>query len=157
MKSFSNLTIEDIQKHPIWEYVSSESDPALRPVEDGRVNNLRNRIIGTQATLENKESHWVILGNIDLSNSRSTLHFLTLTIEKDRKWFDLARYYDVDYTRRGPKALAKFLGLTIPDIFPIKYDISHLVSGLTEVTKGEINSAPLEVLSKSELIQMALE
>jgi hypothetical protein len=71
-------------------------------------------------------------------------------------WFDLARYHDVDYGRRGPSALASFLGLSASEIFPISYDISGIALGDALVTRGSITQVPDEKLTVEQLIAMAV-
>ena len=97
------------------------------------------------------------LGNIDLDSARSTQHFLTLSVERGRRWFHLARYHDVDRAREGPLALAHFLELTPAEVFPISYDVSVHVVGDVNVTRGSILAEPVERLSSSELIALAVK
>ena len=78
-------------------------------------------------------------------------------VEKRGRWFDLARYHDVDYARRGPEQLAQFLALPVSSIFPIEYDLSDLVSADPDLVKGTIPLEPQEKLSQDELTQLALE
>ena len=99
-----------------------------------------------------------VLGNISLQSTRQTQHFLTVTVFRaDGQTFDLARYHDVDADRRGPSALAGFLGLSEAEIFPITYDISSVANGLPEVVSGKIDREPKEHLSAEELLDLAIE
>jgi hypothetical protein len=68
----------------------------------------------------------------------------------------LARYFDVDYERRGPQQLADFLGLEICEVFPISYDISFVAIGENAVLKGSIPAEPEVKLSKSEIIRLSI-
>jgi hypothetical protein len=158
-KPLSQLHVEGLQLFPVWqfEHGTGDDEPYLSPVSAIPVADLSNRIVGTQVTLRNGELCWAILGNVCLSLKRATEQFLTLSIERRGKWFDLARYHDADYPRRGPAQLASFLGMTVEDVFPITYDISQLASGIPEVTRGKIHAVPTETLGESELIELALE
>ena len=85
-----------------------------------------------------------------------TEHFLTLSIERDARWFTLARYHDLDRTENGPHALARFLGLSIEEVFPISYDIRQYVNGEAAALSGYIHEEPRERLSRTEIIRMAV-
>ena len=158
MKPLPSITIDDFRRWPVWEYVPEDEgdEPLLRQVAKLPVHDLSNRIVGTRVVLSNGTGHWGMLGNITLNDKRSTEQFLTLSIEHNSKWFDLARYHDVDYTRRGPPQLAQFLGLETDAIFPIAYDISALAHGLPAIVKGAIPVHPSETLSQDELISLAV-
>lgn len=158
MKTLSSLTTGDFAEFPVWEYVSGPDDAVcVESVEHLPLTDLRNRIVGTRVVLHNGDVCWAILGNIDLRNKRSTDHFLTLSVERHGSWFDLARYHDVDYARRGPHQLAQFLGLPTTSVFPIQYDLSDVVSADPVVAKGSIPLEPQEKLPQDQLIHLALE
>ena len=153
------LTLRDVQEHPVWEFISDEGvspDTAVRPVPNHPVRDLKGRLLGTQVRLRNGTYHWAILSNISLDSLRETRHFLCVSIEKNGRWFHLARYHDVDYEERGPAGLAGFLGLSISEILPIEYDISALAVGDPSVLKGTIPREPEERLSLDELVRMCL-
>ena len=159
MKPLSQINPEDFEALPVWQFETQMSgdEPCLSPVKAIPVADLRNRIVGVKVSLHNDMPFRAILGNIQLLNARATQHFLTLSIEKGGKWFDLARYHDVDYSRRGPAELARFLGLPIKEVFPIRYDVSRIAEGHPDVVAGKIHAEPKEVLPESELIELALE
>ena len=158
MKSLSDLTTVDLAEFPVWEYTSGPDDSVfVESVASLPVTDLRNRIVGTKVVFHNGDGCWAILGNIDLRNKESTDHFLTLSVEKHGSWFDLARYHDVDYARRGPEQLAQFLTLPITSIFPIQYDLSGLVTADPGLVKGTIPLEPREKLPQDKLIQLALD
>src|SRR5947209_7640784 len=99
MKTLPHINTTDFEKFPVWEFTESKhaGEACLIPVAGIPVSTRSNRIVGTRVRLRNGKTCWAILGNIDLSNGRSTEHFLTLSIERNGQWFDLARYHDVDY------------------------------------------------------------
>lgn len=155
-----NLTVELLRAHPVWEYVNQEEsvpDTAVRPVNELPVDDLGNRLVGAQITLNNGSVRWATLGNISLAAPRATQHFLCVSIEGSGTWFHLARYFDVDFEHRGPAALAQFLGFPVSDVFPMRYDISALVLGGSSVAKGEIQEEPQERLSLDQIIELALD
>ena len=158
-KTVQQLTTRDIQVHPIWEFVpeiENAPESAVRPVTQLPVTDLSRRFVGTQIGLHNGASYWAILSNITLNDVRATRHFLCLRIAMNDAWFDLARYHDVDYGRRGPSALASFLKLSASEIFPLGYDITKLVLGDASVTKGSITEVPEEKLTIEQLVAMAV-
>src|SRR6266404_9699308 len=103
IKSVESLTVADLQAHPVWEWLNDDEigDTMMQPVEELPVESLDNRLVGTQIRLANGSQVWALIGNFDVSNPRSTQHFLTLSIEHDGKRFHLARYHDVDFAARS--------------------------------------------------------
>lgn len=161
-KRCDRLTVRDFQKHPVWEFANdleaaTGTELMMRPVADLPVTTLSNRIVGTMVTLHNGATSWASLSNVTLTSLHSTEQFLTVSLEYRKKWFTLARYFDVDYDRRGPAQLADFLRMTIADVFPIAYDISTVAFGLREVTAGLIRPEPPARLSQEEIIRLSLE
>jgi len=159
LKRLSELQVGDLERYAVWELRAATDlfEPWVIPVEGIPVSNLSNRIVGVRAELHGGTRCWAILGNIHLSNCRATEQFVTVSIERSGNWFDLARYHDVDYSRRGPLQLAAFLELSLDEVFPVAYDISRVAAGIPEVTKGVIPAKPREFLGQSELIELALE
>lgn len=97
-----------------------------------------------------------MLSNIDLNDKTCTDHFLDLSVFVDGGWIHLARYHDVDVSNRGPAALAKSLGLSIAEVFPIEYDISKVAKGRADCVRGLIAAEPAVRLSEAALIKMAV-
>ena len=153
-KPLGVLSIEDFKRNPVWEFVHEEvahaPDIWVHPVTDLPVESLALRLVGTEVQLRNGLNVWATLSNISLGSKRITDQFLCLSVERDGQWFEMARYFDVDYERRGPQQLAEFLKTPIDGIFPIDYDISRFVARDYEATRGHINRMPTEVLSPDE-------
>lgn len=154
-KSTEDLTASDFVEWPVWEYVQCD-ERWVRPVVELPVDSLRNRLVGTKVRVHSGKDYWGVLSNVSLRNPRRTAQYITLWIEKDGVWFELARYFDVDYHRRGPTQLACFLGMSEEDVFPITYDISQFATGDEIVVKGKIPSQPPERLTEDELIELSL-
>ncbi len=152
------LTIRDLEVHPVWQYVNSDclGETAVRPVKRMPVSNLVGKIFGTKVRLQNGESVWSIIGNIDNRNARITEHILTISIFKDGRWFTLSRYHDPDYSEMGPEALASFLGFGVDEVFPITYDISRNAEGDIVALAGKILKNPREILTRAQIIGMAV-
>jgi hypothetical protein len=91
-----------------------------------------------------------LIGNYNVTNPRDTQHFLTLSIERGGEWFHLARYHDVDFTDRGPEALARFLGLHVDDVFPISVDVRRYVRGDPKALIAIVLKEPQERLTEEE-------
>jgi hypothetical protein len=96
------------------------------------------------------------LGNVDSENARLNQHFLTISIERDGRWFHLARYHDRDYDSRGPQALAGFLGLKVDEIFPIAFDLRPVARGSPDALTGVVSKEPSERLSRAQIIALAV-
>jgi hypothetical protein len=156
-KAVGSLQVVDLKTFPVWQYANGEGDDtAVRPVKRIPVTNLSGKIVGAQVLLANGEQVWALIGNVDASNSRLTEHFLTLSIERDGRWFTLSRYHDFDYDENGPEALARFLGVQVSDVFPIAYDIRQYAKGDDAALTGQIHKEPRERLSRAEIVAMAV-
>ena len=152
-KRVDELGSKDLDEFPVWTFVN---ELLVRPVGRIPVRDLSGSLVATRVVLANGTSVRAVLGNIDLANPRATQHFLTLSVDRDGQRFHLARYFDADYSARGPAALARFLGLALGDVFPIAYDIRTLVRGAPEAACGIVPLEVKEKLSRADLIAMAV-
>lgn len=156
-KRVDALTVEDLAADPVWRYSPAQTDDLLvRPVKRLPVKSLVGKIVGTPVRLANDSEVWAILGNIDTTNMRLTAHFLTVSVERDGKWFHLARYHDPDFRSRGPLQLARFLRLRPEEVFPISYDVRRYVARKPRALAGTIPLEPPERLSREEVIALAV-
>ena len=97
-----------------------------------------------------------MLGKIDTADPRRTEHFLTMSVEKDGRWFHLARYFDHDVAARGPGQLAGFLGKDVDSVFPVRYDVRFAAAGDEACLVGTIPREPKEPLTRDEVIALAV-
>jgi hypothetical protein len=158
------LTADDLVAFPVWEYINDDAggggdqdETWVRPVSRLPIDTAENRVIGTHVRLANGECPLALLGNVDLFSREKTTHFLTIGffgVQGHR--FDLARYYDIDASRRSPEGLAAFLNLRLEDVFPIEYDISELVLADAHPARGLIDVQPSAVLTRDQLIALAI-
>ena len=157
-KEVGSLTIEDLESHPVWKFARHRSigETAVQPVRRIPVADLEGKLVGTKVLLRNGESVWSLIGNITLADARFTQHFLTLSLVRDGKWFHMARYHDPHYREYGPTDLARFLELSVTEVFPISYDIRPYVIGNYAVLTGEIPKEPKEKLTRSEVVALAV-
>ena len=158
-KKVEELCPTDFGNFPVWEFILEDEmagDTFLRPVTQTPVATLANRLVGTKVRLANGYAVDAVLGNLDNQNFRRTQHFLTLTVFRGSQRFDLARYHDADYAANGPLSLSAFLGSAPEDIFPIAYDVRSLCLGNSRCLSGLIENQPSEVLSRTELIALAV-
>jgi hypothetical protein len=149
-----SLAASDLQTHPVWQL--EDGGVHVKPVKRWPVESLLGKLVGTRVRLANGSEVWAILGNLSPRNPRSTQHFLTASIERDGKWFALARYHDFDAAARGPEALASFLGLAVADVFPISYDVRRYAKGDPAALAGTIEREPRERLNRAEIIALAV-
>jgi hypothetical protein len=155
-KLFELIGIPDLERHPVWESILDDEADELSvfAVRDLPVTNLEGRFVGTRVQLANGDLHWAMLFYIDVNDSRKTEQFLSLRIERGGNWFNLARYWDVDYQRSGPEALASFLGLPLEEIFPISYDVREYSMGDPGTLADQIPKQPRERLPEDVIIKM---
>ena len=158
VKNIESLQVYDLKTYALWKYANDDDvgETAVVPVRRIPVSKLTGKLVATEIRLANGRLVWALLGNIDAENSRLTKHFLTVSILSDGKWFTLSRYHDFDYATHGPDALARFLRLEINQIFPISYDIAHVLKGNPNVVIGQILKQPEEILTRAEIIALAV-
>jgi len=163
MKAVHELVPSDLTCHRVWEFADDieaelPDETYMRPVEELPVDSLSGRLASAYLTLANGDRLLAVLSNIDLGDPVSTEHFLALTaFSRSGERFDLARYHDVDYERRGPAALAAFLGLPLDAVFPMRYDVSDVAVGHRDCLCRSIPAVPASRLSREELIGLALK
>jgi hypothetical protein len=157
-KRIEDLDAADLQKHAVWEYanIDAAGETHVYPIKRLPVTRLSNRVVGTRVRLANGDVVQALLGNIDEHNPRLTEHFLTLSVFRANQWFTLARYHDLEYQEAGPEALARFLSLSLAEVFPIAYDIRSIVRGHEHALSGVIFREPRERLSRAEIIALAV-
>jgi hypothetical protein len=107
---------------------------------------MSGKLFGTKVTFANGQQRWAMIGNLDDTKPELTKHFATLSIRLERTWFHLARYHDFDHDERDPTVLAKLLGMSVDDIFPITYDIRELAIGDPAVPRGVFIKEGLPVI-----------
>ena len=159
VKRVDKLTVADLETFPVWEYTNTEGplgETAVQPVKKIPVENLDGRLVGSKIRLANGSDVWALIGNVDSNNPYATQHFLTLSVFKKGKCFDLARYHDFDGSERGPQALAAFLGLSVEEVFPIAYDLGKFSLGEQASLVGTIPKEPPEKLTRAQIISLAL-
>lgn len=158
IKQVDELKVSDLEAHPVWQYIDHEDadETCVCPIEEVPTSSLDGKIVGVQVKLANGQSFWALIGNIDAKNARLTENFVTISINNNDAWFTLARYHDFDYLDRGPEALADFLSLSVDEVFPIEYDVRKCARGDDAALAGRILREPLERLSRSEIIAIAV-
>ncbi len=162
LKRADSLTVRDFRAHPVWEYaldaegLEGHDETSMRPVLKLPVSTLDNRVVGTKVRLANGNEVWAVISNVDVRSAYRTAHFLCVSVLRGGKVFDLARYHDSGYARRGPKALARFLGMGIDDVFPMSYDLRAYVRGNRATLVGTIPKKPAERLSQDALMELAV-
>jgi len=158
IKPIDSLSIADLQSHSVWQYTNRDGsdETFVQPVTRVPVVNLTGKIVATQVLFPNGHRPWALIGNVDSRNARLNEHFLTLSVERNGRWFALARYHDIDYTENGPEGLARFFGLPVDKVFPIIYDLTEYAVGDRAALSGAILKEPRERLSRAEIIAMAV-
>lgn len=157
--SIDQLSEEALDRFPLWEFVDPRGDEpsvVVAPVQCTSVKSFSNRVAACFAVLRNGAKIRALVGNIDTTNERAMQHFLTLSLRVGRAWVHLARYHDVDYDEHGPEALAKQLGLSIEEVFPIEVDLRALHVDRAPCLRRSITAAPASRLSTAELVALAL-
>ena len=161
-KPVAQLTAKDLVRFPVWEYdIGRESTPGrdetwVVSVKELPVTSLSGRVVGMMLQLGGRPEVG-LLGNIELGNPQATRQFATLSVWRDGSWFHLARYFDYDWDERGPAQLAELIGLSIAEVFPIRYDLSGIAVGHPEVVCGCIEAEPAVRLTASQRMALIFE
>jgi hypothetical protein len=156
-KLFLSLQINDLERYPVWESVPDRQlDATVFPVTELPVSRLADRVVGTRVRLANGQDVWAILLYLDAKDAWKNEHLARLRVERNGHWFDLARYWDLDFSRNGPEALASFLGLSEDEVFPISYDVSKYVEGDPSALVGSFLKEPRQRLPEAEIIRLAV-
>jgi hypothetical protein len=160
-KPVTALTPDDLARFPVWEYdnggeaVPGRDETWVLPVTALPVSSLSGRVVGVALQLGGRKEVG-LLGNLDLSNPQAAQEFTTLSVWRDGTWFHLARYFDYDRDQHGPAKLAAFLGLSIAEVFPVRYDLSGIAVGHPKVVRGCIDAEPAVRLTASQRMALIL-
>jgi hypothetical protein len=144
VKNMENLTPEDFAAYRVWEFaldLEEVDDLAMRPVPNLPVNDLRNRLAGTEVRLANGSRLLAGIGNIFLNDAQKTKRLLGVRFYIGGEWVPLSR--EMNVAMYGPEALARRLGLTVNEMFPVTYDVSASCIGDRNATRGSIEAVPV--------------
>jgi len=153
--TYSDLTLERGQKYRLWRFTNSNEEedefeiewvyacPGMSP---------SGLIIVNPVVFADGSTHWAILDNVSNEGDSVNEHFLGIDVWHHGKIFQLARYHDLDYKRRNPRALAKFVGKKLSDVFLITYDLREVLRSDDPGLCGMIKEKPSKKLTKGELI-----
>lgn len=159
-KPISAVTENEFRRNPVWEFIEEITSEGMDEswafaMSDRPVTNLAGRVVASEVTLANGSAAFAVFSNIDCQSAEKTSVFLSASFLKDGEVFHLARYFDCDFDdKAGATGLASFLGLRVADIFPIKYDLTHLVQGNGQALRGVIPLEPTRRLSDDERIKL---
>jgi len=158
-KAYTNLTVEDLRLHPVWEMIldsDDEGDLLVRPIDELPVTDLGNRLVGVDFLLADGTKRFGILDNVCLRDPVANSHFASGSFITRSGWFHLARYFDLTYDRYGPQQLAKVFEKPLAHVFPISYDIADVAVGNSTVLRGVLKAVPDERLTEDEIMRLAV-
>ena len=156
-KAAESLQQRDFQEHPVWQFVNNDGagETMVRPIKKLPIKTLDSKLIAADFRLANGQRIFGYLSNVS-QNPKLNEYFLTISVFLDRKTFHLARYFDAEYDKDGPSAIADFFQLPLHDIFPIEYDLTPHCIGENEILKGIYPIEPKNKLSLRELTMLAV-
>lgn len=141
-KPIDDVPNSEFISFPVWEFAIDEEETldetAIRPVLKLPVSQGEGILFCTQVRLASGEAQWAVLGNLDPQNAKQTARYLTISFLKGETRFHLARPMDFHFETHGPRALCDFLGMTLEDVFPIRYDVHSVCQGNPAAVAGEI-------------------
>ena len=157
LKKLEDLGPDDFLAFPVWEFALDQEgagETLMRPVTDLPADHMLTRIVGTKATLADGSKLWIGLENLDPGSAYKTKHLLSVAVFNGQEWFPLDRYHDYDLKNHGPHALARFLGKTVEQVFPIRYDVTSCVVGPADALRGFIESDPQDKLTREQVLDL---
>lgn len=102
-KAVSSLRVEDLKKHPVWQFVASDDcELCVTPVRRLPASGLRGKLLATRVSLADGTWCWALFGNLNGKDPRLSEIFLTDSIWNGNRWFYLAGYFDSDYAVLAP-------------------------------------------------------
>ena len=156
-----DIPVGELLRAGVWEFLPEDEErdeTHVVPVAALPVSGLNGRVAVVNASLANGTELPVALGSVLLSEPRLTQQFLSASFYLPNSgWFHLARYFDPDWERRGPTALAAALGRSVREIFPIRYDLTAIAIGDRRVVVGEIPAEPAERIDHEERMRLILD
>lgn len=155
----TQLRPELLEKHPVWEFAmdqESAGDTLVRPVSELPVDSVQNRIVGVRGELANGAPVWLLLQNLDLEDADDNECFKAASFYRDGQWFHLARPDEPERDIFGPEALAEFLGLSVSEVFPVRYDLSRCCRGAQEVIRDTIEQDGERAPTKDDVVRGAI-
>ena len=93
-KPIASLQISDLEKHPLWQFAIDDEagDTAVQSLKRLPVSTLAGKIVGRHGPVcQRRISGGGTVCNLDARNPEMNEHFLTLSIERNRRWFHLQR------------------------------------------------------------------
>jgi hypothetical protein len=156
----ASIRISDLLRGGIWEFdtyhESTHDGTRVFRIANLPASTLDNRVAAINVKLADGTLVPATIGNLDVKNPRGTRIFLSLSLYLLNEWFHLARHFDVEYDRYGPTALARALGKPLDLVFPISYDLSHVLIGDAACVVGQVPAIPQERITRSEAIRLAV-
>ncbi|MFN7733469.1 MAG: hypothetical protein ACK5OB_16350 [Pirellula sp.] len=156
MKAVDTLTQHDLEKHRVWRFANNREEWTLKPVTRLPCVDLKNKVASTKLMFADGSVHWGLVGNFDVEDRASNEHFLTVSILHEGRWFHLARYFDHDFSERGPEALAAFFSKSMDEIFPISGSLAGLLAASANDLELIVPAKPSKMLRLEELMAMAV-
>ena len=156
----ASIPISDLLRGGVWEFdtdhESTHNGTWVLRIAALPTSTLANRVAALNVKLADGTLVPATIGNVDVKNPRLTRIFLSLSLLcPSKEWFHLARHFDVEYDRCGPTALAQALGKPLDLVFPISYDLSHLLIGVAASVLGEVAAIPRERVTRAEAASLA--
>jgi hypothetical protein len=157
LKDVGQLTEADIRVHPVWEFntVREEmGETVMSPITNLPVKHLIGRLVGTEVVLACGVTWPALLGSLDLQDPAPNEHLLTITFMKglERCHFGMDPCISV-----SAQSVAKFLGYSVEQIFPIHFDISEWCIGHTKSVRGSILQEASVRLPLQERISLVMK
>lgn len=151
------MTPEDFEQSPVWEFaldLEEIDDRLLRPVTELPVDDLGNRVVGTQVRLANGARMWAAIQCLHLDDPYKTRHLMWLSFFVGGRWIGLVRYHDPGQNMCGPIPVARALGLDVNDVFPVTYDVRHCCTGDPLAVTGVVEADPKDKLTRAQIMDL---
>ena len=157
VKRVWDISVDDLSKYPVWNQLDfDEQGEMLVSPEIALPTILSWRmLVAIQVELASSEKIWALMGNISPAGEDAFENLIKISFRLGEKWFHLARHFDPEYPRLGPEALARAVGLSLSDVFPIRYDIRPYFIDAPHYFSGALQIHPRTKLTREQMRQLA--
>ncbi len=150
-----------LAQQPVWEFINEDDHPlgetAMQPVKKLPTKKFDGCIFGTNVVFADGTRIPASISDLNFGGPSYRHHFRSLTIFAHGKRFHLAKYFQIWFEKEGPDALARFLKKKTDDVFPITYDISHLVIGPKDVIRGQFFAKEENPIPGDKIMRLIVE
>lgn len=156
-----DLTPDDLVSNWLYKFVPSRSGAlTVVPVYVKKTAKFAGKMVACKVEFANKSEHWALIEGLDLEVPEFSRHHREIHIFlNDSGWFQLAQYFDGPAIKaiRGEEVLARKMGLSLSEIFPIHFDVRDRSNINSDCLRGDFEINPTWGRSLAEIMSLLVE